>query len=104
MEKYSIGEIAKRDRLPANLGWDPFNAWRWLCKRCGSEGTIFEKELDRGDRRKGLVKGQRVARCKACRHGHREVVYKLDRRRAFHLNDIRHRRTTVKGEGAVHGF
>lgn len=97
-------KIEKYGNLPANLGWDPYKAWRYQCRDCGHTGYIFENMLTNRERKAGFRKGDRWKACKSCRGTGNRVCEVLCRKRAFHLNDIRHRKSTVSSADAENGY
>lgn len=92
--------------IPSNIGWDPYRAYRFLCKWCGYTGYIFEDQLSKRQRRafKEDHKGQTWGSCRSCRQPRVSVVERLSRKDAFHKNDIRNRRTTINKDAAVYGM
>lgn len=99
-----IKKVEGYGNIPMFIGWDPFKGWRYLCAGCGHEGYVFENMLSNSQRRAGLKKGQRWKQCKRCRDSHVRIVEVLPVQRAFHLNDIRHRKSSMRESDAVSGF
>jgi len=88
-----LKKIQELGNIPKNCGFDPYNAWRWQCRSCGSQGTIFENQITPKEL-KSLKKNWRKHRtrnCNGCGSSWTKVIYKLDAREAFHKNDIRFR-------------
>ena len=84
-----VKEIEKLGHIPSNIGFDPFLGYEFLCHDCGLHRYLLGMEAKR------YKEGDKV-RCKSSWCG-RQIRFKrkMDKARAFHLNDIKFRGTTV---------
>lgn len=86
--------------MPNNIGYDPYRAWKTLCHDCGSEGNFFDDNRKFLGIKKDIKVGDRIKRCGGCGRW-QQIRHAMDRLRAFHLNDIRWRKTTLSEKDAI---
>lgn len=90
--------------VPANIGYNPYWGWRWLCTSCNSQGSLLAFQVPRSQQGRLKIGSRSSHRCAGCRSGHRKIIYRLTRAEAFHRNDIFWRETNLNLADSISGF
>lgn len=93
------------DNIPDNIGYDPYWGVVILCKSCGHKQYLFGDMLRAIDIAKSEENVRRKRRykkgCRGCGNSENYWWGMLDRKDAFHKNDIRFRGTSLNKKAAV---